>query len=101
MSPNFSYRMFLVTCFIDFFLPSNYTSYTDRIDVVDCKSFATAPVVFWMLSTIPNSSKFCLVMTRVAPSTAQYNNAITKIYNRLFAGTPPANSEAVGEISIL
>ena len=37
-----------------FFLISNYTSYTDCI--IDCKSFATASVVFWF--GIDNSKLF-------------------------------------------
>ena len=58
-------------------------SYTDHI--TDCKSFTTAPVVSGLV--IDNSKLVkilpCNDTSSLAFSTAQYNNTITKIYNRL------------------
>ena len=84
--------MFLVTCFIHFFLISNYTSYTDR--VVDCKSFATAPVVVWFGIDISK-------LVKILPLVNDTSSVLIKQYNyniidySITEGTLPANPEAI------
>ena len=91
--------MFFITCFIDFLIKH-------LTHVVDCKSFATAldscSFMVW-LSTILNSSRFCLVIIRVAFSTPNITIQLPKykIDYLITEGTLSANPEAIGEISIL
>ena len=64
-------ELFLFTCLIIYIL----------IDVVNYKSFATAPVFSGLVIEI---SKLFKILPRVAFSTAQCNKTIAKIYNRVF-----------------